>query len=179
MLASEWYRERALELHKAVSVMCPLTVGVFANNDPEMVQQTLEEVGLDIVQLSGNETPESAKNITVTTWKALHVPANTADDPTESLEQKISSVTGVHSALLLDTQDASALGGTGRVFDWKVAQYLSQKHTFFLAGGLNPENVASAVQLSQPFAVDVSSGVEVDGLKDLDKIKRFIINAKS
>jgi len=70
------------------------------------------------------------------------------------------------------------LGGTGRPFNWEVATEVAQRVAFFLAGGLSPTNVAEAVQLVQPFALDVSSGVETDGVKDLAKIKEFILKAK-
>jgi anthranilate synthase/indole-3-glycerol phosphate synthase/phosphoribosylanthranilate isomerase len=177
--STQWYKERSQDLLQAVNKSRPLLVGVFANNELEFIKQVVEEVGLDIVQLSGNEALDSGKDIPVPVWKALHVPSG--PDSVSALEDKIAPSVGYNSALLLDTQDATALGGTGRAFDWKIACSLTEKsHSFFLAGGLNPENVLAAVSAVKPFGVDVSSGVEsAPGVKSLESIKKFILNAKS
>lgn len=104
-----------------------------------------------------------------------------SDSLQNSLSAKVENTNGKFCALLLDTQDASgALGGTGKAFDWSIAASMSGRgNKFFLAGGLNPDNVQTAVSCAQPFGVDVSSGVERSpGVKDLECIRKFIINAK-
>lgn len=176
--SSEWYLHQSHALRRAVASSCPLVVGVFANNSPEWVEEIVRSVGIDIVQLSGTESHADYSCVSVPVWKALHV-ANSPDAGND-LEKKIESTNGHYSALLLDTQDANALGGTGKAFDWSIARSLTEKnHIFFLAGGLSPDNVTGAVTSSKPFGVDVSSGVESSpGVKDLHKIKQFILNAK-
>ena len=79
---------------------------------------------------------------------------------------------------MLDTADAAARGGTGESFDWDVAAEVAHRTPFFLAGGLTPENVAEAVRQVRPWAVDVSTGVETGGKKDIEKIRAFIRAAK-
>ena len=78
------------------------------------------------------------------------------------------------AGLLLDTANPAVLGGTGSSFDWDVAAEVAPRLPFMLAGGLTPENVAEAVERVGPWAVDVSSGVETEGTKDVEKIRAFI-----
>jgi phosphoribosylanthranilate isomerase len=80
--------------------------------------------------------------------------------------------------ILLDSPPGQYKGGNGISFDWNLAAALEVKDRVILAGGLNPENVADAVKLVKPYMVDVSSGVETDGVKDLAKITAFIERAK-
>lgn len=135
------------------------------------------------------------KTLTHPVWKALHVHADST--PAQLLHEAASFASPSLVGILLDTADAQARGGTGRAFDWSVAKSLSADlsivsridrfhfHssflTFFLqilAGGLHPENVSSAVHSVCPFAVDVSSGVESAGEKDLSKIEAFLTNVR-
>jgi len=159
----------------------PLIVGVFADDDASYVNRLVTEVGLDIVQLSGLENASTAALIEAPTWKAIHVPAIVhSDTERQSVIQDIHPFVGLAMAILLDTKDASARGGTGRSFDWSIAKSLSDNVLpIILAGGLNPENISEAVATVQPFIVDVSSGVESGGKKDLNKIRNFIKLAKS
>ncbi len=84
-----------------------------------------------------------------------------------------------HSATL-DREVAGLQGGTGQTFDWKVAAKLAEAgFEFMLAGGLTPENVSQAVREVNPWGVDVSSGVESGGVKDAEKMRRFVSEAKS
>ena len=78
------------------------------------------------------------------------------------------------SALMLDTRVDGLAGGSGRPFDWGLAQGLSDRFPLILSGGLTPENVVPALDIVRPFGVDVSSGVETDGQKDPEKIRKFI-----
>jgi phosphoribosylanthranilate isomerase len=82
------------------------------------------------------------------------------------------------AGLLLDTVAADARGGTGTSFDWDVAAELGKRVPFLLAGGLTAENVAGAVAQVEPWGVDVSTGVETDGQKDVEKIRAFVRAAK-
>ena len=78
---------------------------------------------------------------------------------------------------LLDSYERGALGGTGKTFDWSMAKLVSGNQRIILAGGLTSDNVNSAINTVQPWAVDVSSGVETDGQKDELKVRNFINNA--
>ena len=81
--------------------------------------------------------------------------------------------------LLLDPFVEGTYGGTGQTIDWGVGAEIARWTPTMLAGGLTPDNVAEAVRIVQPWAVDVSSGIETDGVKDVDKIRAFIMAAKS
>jgi len=148
----------------------PLVVGVFADADAETINRTVEAVGLDVVQLSGDE-PWSAEGgcdkLSRPVLKAVKV-----KDGTSAAE--IIAVIRPGAIVLLDTHAEGALGGTGRPFDWSVAAEVARRFPIVLAGGLTPENVAEAVRLVRPWAVDVSTGVETDGVKDVEKICAFI-----
>jgi len=85
---------------------------------------------------------------------------------------------GLARAVMLDTASATARGGTGESFNWSVAAEVGERLPVMLAGGLTPGNVAEAIEHARPWAVDVSSGVETDGQKDIEKIRAFIKAAK-
>ncbi len=151
----------------------PLIVGVFADQSVEDVNNIANAAGLDMVQLSGGESWEFVAQVTLPVVRACHVgEQSSAWDVLDTIE------TGVAAGLLLDTAKGGARGGTGVSFDWEVAAGVGRRHPFFLAGGLSPENVAEAVAQVSPWAVDVSSGVETAGIKDIEKIRAFIRAAK-
>jgi phosphoribosylanthranilate isomerase len=105
--------------------------------------------------------------------KALHV---RADDTAESALARVE--TGSAMAVMLDRADDSAYGGTGQALDWRVAAEIAASMPVWLAGGLSPENVAEAVHAVHPWCVDVSSGVETDGVKDAAKIRAFVATVR-
>ncbi len=152
------------------------SVGIFVNENENVVAEIAEYTGLDCVQIHGDETPEyverlkgllgkaTKKNIEI--WKAIRVKNK------ESL--KIMSDFDA-DAFLLDAYVEGSYGGAGAVFDWQIARDIASRHDrIILAGGLNPENVKAAVARVKPYGVDVSSGVETDGFKDVGKIRDFI-----
>jgi len=102
------------------------------------------------------------------------------DTPNQILEL-CTNWSGLVTNILLDTRDPKAKGGTGKSFNWEIAKQFRETTgvPFFLAGGLDSDNVFTAVKQVMPYAVDVSSGVETNGTKDLNKIRAFIVNAKS
>jgi phosphoribosylanthranilate isomerase len=149
-----------------------IKVGVFVNPSEEMVMRAISECGLNILQFHGEETPDFCQLFPVMTIKAFRV------KNAESLTALPDYQT---DAWLLDAYVADKLGGTGAKFNWELA-ITAQKlgRPIFLAGGLTPENVADAVRQVQPYAVDVSSGVEsAPGKKDHAKVRAFIAAAKS
>jgi len=146
-------------------------IGVFVNADKELVLRAVGECGLNVLQFHGDESPEFCLQFGVMSIKAFRV------RDADSLKELSHYST---DAWLLDAYVADKLGGTGRTFNWELARQACQLgRPIFLAGGLTPENVANAVRLVQPYAVDVSSGVEVSaGRKDHVKVKAFIQAAK-
>jgi phosphoribosylanthranilate isomerase len=144
-------------------------VGVFVNDEPEEVRRIAELCHLDYVQLHGNENPNSFSNIPCRIIKAVRV--ERADD---LIDLERFSV----DALLLDAKVGDLFGGTGQCFDWSLLKSITTSVPLILAGGLRPENIASAVKIAHPQAVDVSSGVEsAPGIKSFDKMRSFIQNA--
>jgi len=143
-------------------------VGVFVNvPDPGEIARLAGEAGVHTLQLHGAETPEYCGRLA--DWpliKALRVDGRLN---TEDLERY------PVSAFLLDAQDESLWGGTGKTFDWNRAKGLHGSRPIILAGGLSPENVAQAISIVRPYAVDVCSGVEAGpGRKDAAKLRKFM-----
>jgi phosphoribosylanthranilate isomerase len=140
-------------------------VGVFVNEDINIVNEISHICGLDIIQLHGEETPDYCLKIDRCVWKAFRIKDLSSLD-------KIPQYTV--DAILLDTYSNDDYGGTGKAFDWKLTTELVEKYKIVLAGGLNLDNVEDAVKTLHPYCVDVSSGVELDGIKNEEKIKEFI-----
>ncbi len=149
---------------------CIATFGVFVNESTETISRIRTEAGIDVVQLHGDE-PLSMCRQFPRTVKAFRVRTLTDLEPLSACQS---------SAFLLDTYDPIAYGGTGQAFNWDIAVEAKQFGRIILAGGLTPENVALAVVHVQPYAVDVSSGVEQSkGKKDRGKMRLFIERAKA
>ena len=146
------------------------TVGLFVNEQPEIVNQVAADSGIDLVQLHGDETAENCRQIGRPLIKALRV---------RNAESLAAWDQYPVTAILLDAWHPEKFGGTGEPCDWGLAADLARQTTIILAGGLSPENVAEAVKIVKPHAVDVSSGVEKSpGQKDPDKVAAFIKNAR-
>jgi phosphoribosylanthranilate isomerase len=165
----EWFRHGAEVLEAYLEVKRPLTVGVFADQSFEDINEIVEEVGIDLVQLHGDEAWEACLLIARQVIQVVHVsPLDSPSDPMAEVEP------GFALALLLDAAHGPYRGGGGKPFDWEVARLVSQRIPMFLAGGLTPENVGDAIRAVQPWAVDVSSGTETDGRKDHDRVRAFV-----
>ena len=167
------YRERR-------GALGPKLVGIFANQPLSQVNRILAQCGLGMAQLSGHEPMKYTIRVEQRpVIQAVHVPADQPQDLMVDLLHRLLEELESHDILpLLDPQVDDAPGGTGATFDWAIAQELAPSHSFLLAGGLTPDNVAQAVRQVHPWGVDVSSGVETDGLKDPEKIRSFIQNAR-
>jgi indole-3-glycerol phosphate synthase/phosphoribosylanthranilate isomerase/anthranilate synthase/indole-3-glycerol phosphate synthase/phosphoribosylanthranilate isomerase len=154
----------------------PLAVGVFVNEAPELIGEYATHVGLDVVQLSGDETAENcariAAGVSLPVLKTLRL--RSQNDLARLDEYALAGAT-----LLLDTPKDGAYGGTGETGDWALACEAARRWPIILSGGLMPENAADAIEAVRPRGVDVSSGVETDRAKDLAKIARFIAVARS
>ena len=169
-----WFEHGASALERLLQRKRPLTVGVFANNDPDEINEIVDECGIDLIQLSGGEPWGQVLLANRQVIKVVHVMPG--EDGT-AVTGKMQS--GSAMAVLLDSGGGKALGGTGQTIDWDVAKAITASVPVWLAGGLNPNNVAAAIAQVQPWAVDVSSGTETDGIKDLEKIKAFVKAVKS
>ncbi len=150
-------------------------VGIFVDESPERVEAIFREVGLDAVQLHGEETPEACRwlmNRGVRVIRALRV----RGPETIAEAARYNGCT-----ILLDAYVKGELGGTGKTFDWELARDLAASRHVILSGGLRPENVAEAIRQVRPYGVDTSSGVEGDipGRKDFGRVRAFIENVRS
>jgi len=145
-------------------------VGVFVNEDQQVVRNIMDECGLAFAQLHGSESTTYCKELGRTVLKALRV----KDRSTLLALEEFRGRAGVRG-FILDTFSEQAYGGTGQVIDWQLAAEAAKVASILLAGGLTPDNVEKAIQTVQPYGVDVSSGVErVPGKKDHEKVRAFI-----
>ena len=154
--------EQAIELAKFIPSHIQ-KVGVFVSPSRADLLEAIEKVGLDMVQVHGQVVDDLFEDLPCASIQAVqidgdgHVPNSQAD------------------YLLFD----APVAGSGQTFDWGQLDTTELAQPFFIAGGLNEDNVARAIQHFSPFAVDVSSGVETDGQKDHEKIRRFIESVKN
>ena len=161
-------------LRAALGEGVPTLVGLFANQPVDEVNRIVDQCGLELAQLCGDEPREYWGQVRVPVMRQIKV---RDDIPTEAAvetaAQQIEEVVGSGYTPMLDKYERGHLGGTGRTFDWRVARELASRYDLVLAGGLTPDNVARAIAEVGPQVVDVSSGVETDGVKDAAKIRRF------
>ena len=152
----------------------PKLVGLFADQPLDDVNRIARSFGLDLAQLCGDEPPEYWERLAVPVIKQIKVGDQDYHDATVAdVLRRVEEVVSRGHMALLDRHEEGALGGTGRSFDWSVAREVARHHDFLLAGGLSPDNVQQAIAKTYPWGVDVSSGVETDGIKDPKKIAAF------
>jgi phosphoribosylanthranilate isomerase len=171
--ARSWFGAWADAIEQSAARWRPLIVGVFAGMTADEVNDIAGAAGLDLVQLSGGEDDDFVRHVVRPVIRVVHV-----DEGMNAEDAEERFVPGVSAGLMLDTGSKAARGGTGQSFDWSVAGAISPRTPFLLAGGLTPDNVAEAITVSEPWGVDVSSGVETNGAKDIEKIRAFIRAAK-
>jgi len=147
-----------------------IPVGVFVDEDQQVVRSLMDDCGLEIAQLHGNESAIYCTELGRTILKALRV----KDRSTFLAMAEYRGRAGVRG-FVLDAFSEQAYGGTGQMIDWHLAAEAAKAANILLAGGLTPENVKKAIQAVQPYGVDVSSGVErAPGKKDHEKVRAFI-----
>jgi len=169
--------KKALQLVEAVCHLKtrPAMVGVFVNSAADEVNHIAEYCHLDRVQLSGDETWDYCRQIKRPIIKAVHVlNTSTPDEIVSEIAMGYQLLPQQNLICLLDSKVGDTYGGTGRAFDWQLAGKVSARFPVLIAGGLTPTNVSRLVKETQPWGVDVSSGVETNGQKDTAKIKAFI-----
>ncbi len=171
---------REIDLESAASVCAALppmtqSVGVFVDPPAELVDTCVKEVGIDLVQLHGSESPEFCSRWPNRILKALRI------KDSRDLEA-IAAYKTVVRGFVLDAYSESAYGGTGKVSDWDLARKAveSSPRPIILAGGLGPDNIAQAVQVVRPYGVDASSRLEKSpGEKDMNLVREFISKLRS
>ena len=152
-------------------------VGVFVDEAPEKVLETVQNWNLDVVQLHGNETPEYCQQIQdlgITIFKAFSV-----DDQFDF--EILNAYSGVCDYFLFDTK-SQLPGGTGQKFNWQLLENYKGNVPFFLSGGIGPEDIDAISQFSHPklFGIDINSGFEISpALKDVVKVRNFISGIRS
>ena len=137
-------------------------VGVFADAEPETVAGLLDRGVIDLAQLHGGESGDYIRRLRALTGKPIIQAFRIT-----SAQDVMRAETSIADHILLDSG-----AGTGQVFDWKLLRYVERP--YFLAGGLDAQNVSCAVRQAHPYGVDVSSGIETDGRKDQEKMAQFV-----
>ena len=151
-------RELRARLNKGIS-----PVGVFVNESPEAIADLVRSGIIDVVQLHGSEDEDFLRKLR----ELVSCPIIKAFSVKTPQDVRIACESSA-DLILLD----SGGGGTGTVFDWNLLE--SIRRPWFLAGGLSPENAADAIRRLAPYGVDVSSGIETDGVKDIQKMNDFV-----
>ena len=144
-------------------------VGAFVNESSEIICRMAEQLHLQVIQLHGNESAEQIQTLQQKTglpvWKALRI---------GTLEELEAAGTNPADCLILEGKTGTGIGGTGVCADWELLARHSWNRSFFLAGGLQPENVLEAIATVSPTGVDFSSGIEEDGVKSLRRMKQLM-----
>ncbi|MEP7358859.1 MAG: phosphoribosylanthranilate isomerase [Anaerolineales bacterium] len=149
------------------------TVGVFVNHSPAEVVALMDQCGLDLAQLHGDEQLEHLPALRGRAFIVLRG----APPPAATL-QELARLGPGQPAFLVDAHAPGLYGGSGQLADWDATAALAARFPIFLAGGLTPDNVAAAVAQVNPWGVDVASGVEAaPGKKDAQKMRAFVENA--
>lgn len=163
------------------------TVGVFQDEDIDKVKNIAECLDLDIIQLHGTENGDYVKKLyPFIVWKSLSIDAADYLECEELLKNRVDfhqkNIDKLSEyeidALLVDSSVKGVKGGTGISFNWNILNNLVLNKKLILAGGLSSENIEKAIEKAKPYAVDVSSGVEEDGIKNYSKMKSFIEKAR-
>jgi phosphoribosylanthranilate isomerase len=149
-------------------------VGVFVNAPIFQINEIADLCALDVVQLSGDESWEHCRKIVNPVIKAIRIDRQSPEELYSELSAASELLTGRRFITLLDSRVEGKYGGTGESFDWNLVQEVAKRFPIIIAGGLDPENVVRLMERVSPWGVDVSSGVETGGVKDIAKIKAFI-----
>lgn len=166
----------------------PKLAGVFVNPTLKELEHIMEIAHLDVIQLHGQETAEFCQQVKqrwdAAVFKVFSFPKDeTGPEADDAAIRALDAYDKFVDAILLDTHDPLYGGGSGKTFAWeRIPAYAewakSREIALFVAGGLQPDNVQELIQTYAPFGVDVSSGVETEGVKDIAKITAFVERVK-
>lgn len=167
---------KAREIAGAVKKSSDTTkvVGVFVNAPSSQINELADFCALDWVQLSGDESWEYCREVVRPVIKAIRIDQQSPEDLYAELSAGSKLLPAQGFITLLDSRVEGKYGGTGESFDWKLVQQVTKRFPVIIAGGLDPKNVARLIERVAPWGVDVSSGVETGGVKDIAKIRTFI-----
>jgi phosphoribosylanthranilate isomerase len=167
---------KAREIASAVKKSSDATkvVGVFVNAPASQVNEIADFCALDCVQLSGDESWEYCREVVEPVIKAIRIGQQSPAELYAELSAGGKLLPQQRFIALLDSQVEGKYGGTGEIFNWNLAQQVAKSFPVIIAGGLDSKNVAKLIETVRPWGVDVSSGVETGGVKDIAKIKAFI-----
>ncbi|MCP4537945.1 MAG: phosphoribosylanthranilate isomerase [Chloroflexi bacterium] len=153
----------------------PRFVGVFVDESAERVRAVLDDAGLDMTQLHGDESPDTVRALSPQAFKAIRPQTLDEAEAAVSVYGDVAPNDTAAPQLLMDAYHPQQLGGTGILADLGTARTLAPHLRLMLAGGLRPEVVGSAIELVRPWGVDVSSGVErTKGIKDHTRVRAFV-----
>ncbi|GGO04365.1 phosphoribosylanthranilate isomerase [Saccharibacillus kuerlensis] len=165
----------------------PYVVGVFVNPSMDELEYVLSIAALDVVQLHGQENPDMCRKVRerfgIQVFKAVSIGSeDSGESHADRAERLCSAYEGAVDAMLIDTYDPLYGGGSGKTFNWEIVPlYREAAHAhglkLFVAGGLTPDNAGELVRNYGPDGIDVSSGVESDGHKDMEKMTLFVERA--
>lgn len=171
--------EEAKKIISEVEFKNSVPIAVTHLQDAKEIIETMREINVTAVQIHDSIAIDGIKEIRDSIPDSYIIKAVHVQDRERSLEKALTFEEYV-DALLLDSRTIDRLGGTGKIHDWDISReiVLSVKKPVFLAGGLTPDNLLKAINKVKPFGVDVNSGVEINGEKDLNKMTKFIRLAK-
>lgn len=155
-----------------------VAVGVFVNAAPCEMNETAEAAGIDLIQVHGDETPDALGALRRPAMKAVRAPTGASLSTLSAVVERYRGCSGTPIVYLVDGHSPQGAGGTGVRADWRLAGALAASYPVALAGGLDPGNVRDAIATVRPVGVDVSSGVETGGRKDVARIAAFVAAAR-
>ena len=168
--------QKCLEITNRIKNEFPKTkvkfVGLFGDQDLSEIDEILDKTDLDMVQLCG----EKDFDISISSIRQIRIKES---DSSSQVLDYVQKALLVHNYVVLDSYHEKKLGGTGNKFDWNKAKNVIGLTNVLVSGGLDTENIESLIKNFSPYGIDTSSGVETNGVKDLEKIKKFIKLAKN
>ena len=168
--------QKCLEITNSIKNEFPNTkvkfVGLFGDQDLSEIDEILDKTDLDMVQLCG----EKDFDMSIPSIRQIRIKES---DSSSQVLDYVQKALLVHNYVVLDSYHEKKLGGTGNKFDWNKAKNVIGLTNVLVSGGLDTENIESFIKNFSPYGIDTSSGVETNGVKDLEKIKKFIKLAKN
>jgi phosphoribosylanthranilate isomerase len=174
----ETARECIAAAREAAGGRSPRAVGVFVDAGPDHINRVVRAAGLDLVQLHGTEPPEVLSALDVPAVKAFRPRAGDSVAAVVGEIDRYLAAERPPEMIFIEGYSERGAGGEGARADWALAAAIGRERPIVLGGGLDPENVATAICQAKPIGVDVSSGVEVGGIKDPARIAAFIAVAR-